>query len=204
MSWETVLTSVISSGFVGALFTWVFQHKVEGFKDELERNRTVESKVWQMKRDACLRALNVANAVLSNYEYESVPKGDITPQCESVENVRACFNELACTCASSEVLDQLKKILCESPPPDAIVDLRNAVRKELGFSTEEIDNDRQNAFVARVKCDPRSMQGVWQICTSWRLESVAQDSTDADELSMAHKDKGLVESTEVSLPLMPQ
>jgi hypothetical protein len=76
---------------------------------------------WQIKKEACLKALNLANAVLSNYEYQNVKKGDISPQYESIENARACFNELACTCDKSDVIDELKKIMFNNPSPDAIV-----------------------------------------------------------------------------------
>jgi hypothetical protein len=107
---------------------------------------------WQIKKEACLKALNVANAVLSNYEYQNVKKGDIMPQYASIESIRSCFNELACTCDGPEVINQLKKIMFDKVSPDAIVDLRNAVRKELKFSKKTIDSDREKAFVAKVNC----------------------------------------------------
>ena len=108
---------------------------------------------FQIKKDACLRALNIANAVLSNYEYPNVKKGDLIPQYESVENTRACFNELACTCKKSDVINELKKIMFDSVTPAAIVDLRAAVRKELGFSKEIIDIDCDKAFIAKANCE---------------------------------------------------
>lgn len=110
---------------------------------------------WQIKKDACLKALNLANAVLSNYEYENVNKGNILPQYESIENARSCFNELACTCEGPEVINALKKIMFDRVSPDAIVDLRNAVRKELKFSNKTIDSDREKAFVGKINCEKR-------------------------------------------------
>ena len=109
--------------------------------------------LWQLKKVACLNALNLANAVLSNYEYPKVKKEDIKPQTESVENARSCFNELACTCDGPEVIDAIKHIIFGNPSPDAIVDLRNAVRKELKFSRTSIDNDREKAFIGKINCD---------------------------------------------------
>ena len=109
--------------------------------------------MWQIKKDACLNALNLANAVLSNYEYSNVNEGDISPQYESIENARACFNELACTCEGPEVINALKHIMFNTVSPDAIVDLRNAVRKELKFSNKTIDSDRENAFVGKINCE---------------------------------------------------
>ncbi len=42
----------------------------------------------------------------------------------------------------------------ESVSPDIIVDLRNAVRKELDFGNEVFDTDRDKAFVGKVGADP--------------------------------------------------
>jgi hypothetical protein len=109
--------------------------------------------MWQIKKAACLKALNIANAVISNYRYTNVPEGDIVPQYENIEEVRACFNELACTCRGPEVMSELKRIMFSPVTPDAIVDLRNAVRRELGFSRKIIDIDRAKAFVGKINCD---------------------------------------------------
>jgi len=146
---QTIITMV-----TGAAVAWYLNTRLERVKDELERDRFVGSHVWQMKKDACLHALNAANAVLSNYKYENPPKEGIIPQFERIETIRACYNELACTCESPNVLKQLKRVMYERVTPDAIVDLRNAVRHELGFSDEEIDKDRENAFVAKTNCQP--------------------------------------------------
>lgn len=108
---------------------------------------------WQIKKAACLRALNIANAVLSNYTYPNVAKGDITPQNESTESVRACFNELACTCDGPEVIRGLKKIMFEQVTPAEIVNLRNAVRRELGFSAKAVDDDLDQSFIGKVNCE---------------------------------------------------
>lgn len=110
---------------------------------------------WQIKKDACLKALNLANAVLSNYEYQHVKKGDISPQYENIENARSCFNELACTCDGPDVINALKKIMFDNPSPDSIVDLRNAVRQELKFSKKTIDSDREKAFVGKINCEKK-------------------------------------------------
>ena len=108
---------------------------------------------WQIKKDACFKALDIADAVLSNYEYQNVTKGDLTPQFESIENVRDCFNKLACTCDGPDVINELKKIMFEKIMPDAIIELRNAVRRELGLGKSNVDIDRAKAFVAKINCD---------------------------------------------------
>jgi len=127
--------------------------ELEKFKVELSRALHQKNEVWIMKRNACLKALNLANAILSNYQYHNVSEGDIVPQQESIESARSCFNELACTCEGPEVIKQLKKIVNGPVAPDSIVDLRSAVRKELGFETESIDLDRTFAFIGKINCD---------------------------------------------------
>jgi hypothetical protein len=117
-----------------------------------ERNKR-EWERWQIKKAACLRALNIANAVLSNYQYRNLSEGEVTPQYESTEAVRACFNELACTCDGPEVIKALKKIMFEQVTPAEIVELRSAVRRELGMGKKAIDDDVEKAFVGKVNCE---------------------------------------------------
>jgi len=128
--------------------------QLEHLKRDLQAELKTQQEVWLLKRDACLKALNVANAVLSNYTYPNVSQDAIDPQCETVATARACFNELACSCEHPDVLNEIKRILFGSVSPDAIVDLRNAVRRELGFSTVQVDEDREKAFIGRLNCDP--------------------------------------------------
>ena len=143
---QNILSSVefwkIAAPVIFAVVAWLFN---ERSKRQWER--------WQLKKTACLKALNIANAILSNYKYSDVKEGEITPQYESVEEVRACFNELACTCNKPNVLNALKRIMFESVAPDAIVDLRTAVRKELRMSLSAVDIDRDKAFIGRVNCN---------------------------------------------------
>lgn len=127
--------------------------ELETVRVELSKSLHQKNEVWIMKRNACLKALNLANAILSNYKYNNISEGNMTPQRESIESARSCFNELACTCEGSEVIEQLKKIMFKDGTIDSIVDLRNAVRKELGFETESIDLDRENAFIGKINCD---------------------------------------------------
>ncbi|WP_426243433.1 hypothetical protein [Psychrobacter sp. TWP2-1-2] len=127
--------------------------ELEKFKIELSESLHQKNEVWIMKRNACLKALDLANAILSNYEYSNVSKENMVPQRESIESARSCFNELACTCESSEVIEQLKKIMFDVGSLDSIVDLRVAVRKELGFDNTSIDIDRERAFLGKINCD---------------------------------------------------
>ena len=69
-----------------------------------------------------------------------------------VAKARECYNAMALSCGSDEVLQQFKRCLGLAHEPikaDMIVDLRNAVRRELEFG-QEIDRDRANAWIARL------------------------------------------------------
>lgn len=140
--WMVTVTLLI------AIWTW---NKNEKSKREWEG--------WQLRKAACLNALNIANALISNHHFENMKVSDLVPQEAKIEDVRACMNELACVCNGPEVLNLMKRIMFFPVRADIIVDLRNAVRKELNMHLEDIDNDREIAFIGSVSCDPR--------CKAW-------------------------------------
>lgn len=125
------------------------------FESELKQEELIKQEKWFLKRTACLNAMNIADCILSNYNYENTKPNDILPSEITTEEVRKCFNELACSCDSTEVIDILKKILFDKVRPDIIVDLRNAVRRELEFGLTNFDKDREKAFVGKIGADPR-------------------------------------------------
>jgi hypothetical protein len=127
---------------------------LSSFESKLKKEEVLRENRWQIKRGACLHALNIADALLSNYKYPRVKQEDIKPSKVTTEEVRTCFNELACTCEKTEVIEILKKILLQPVSPDIIVDLRNAVRRELEFGIDDFDKDRTNAFIGKIGCDP--------------------------------------------------
>lgn len=77
----------------------------------------------------------------------------MTPQFESTEAIRACFNDLACTCDGPEVINGLKRIMFDNITPAEIVKLRTAVRNELGMGRKPIDEDLERAFIGSVNCE---------------------------------------------------
>lgn len=113
---------------------------------------------WKTKKDACEKALDMADAVLSTYEYPNVSSGMILKDEDGVDTIKArkIVNALACSCDTEEVLITFKKVLFGSVSPDIIVDLRNAVRKELKFGRKNIDNDRDRAFIGKLGADPKT------------------------------------------------
>ena len=161
---EVLLSGTAAGAAVSFLMkTWItnrvtasikheYDKKLAELKGEIQTQSSQKHEKWLIKRTACLRALNLANAVLSNYTYPEVTDGDILPQKVRIEDARSCVDELACSCDSSDTLDVLKEIMFGSVTPDIIVDLRNAVRAELDFSSQEIDRDRKRAFIGKLNC----------------------------------------------------
>jgi hypothetical protein len=140
------------------IYQFLFLPKVnktfKKFEFELKQKDLINQEQWKHKRDACFNALNIADSFISNGKYPNVKEGEIKPTKVTTEEVRKCINDLACACTNSEVLEVLKKIMFGSNTPDIIVDLRNAVRKELEFGATDFDKDRVNSFIGKVKFDP--------------------------------------------------
>jgi uncharacterized protein YxjI len=136
------------------IFLPKFNKTFKKFEFELKQKDLINQEQWKHKREACFNALNIADNLLSNYKYPNVKDGEIKPGKITTEEVRKCFNDLACSCRDTTVIEILKKILFESVSPDIIVDLRNAVRIELDFGNEEFDKDRDKAFIGKVGADP--------------------------------------------------
>ncbi len=154
---DIIILSTVFTAIQTFLYQFIFLPKFNKsfkiFEMELKQKDLVNSEKWKLKRDACLNALNIADNILSNYDYPNVKKEHIKRGEVRTEEVRKCFNDLACSCEHTEVIDTLKKILSESVTIDIIVDLRNAVRKELGFGEKNFDTDRHKAFVSMIPCD---------------------------------------------------
>ncbi len=132
----TILTAFITSGVVTALFNWFVASK--------ER---ADQRRWEIKREACLEALEIIDARFADYDWlaangkmDQVDRQDSVP----IIKIRSCFNRLVLTCNNSEVPRMFEKCLhlaIEGKEPEpllmrTVVDLRNAIRKELGFGKE--------------------------------------------------------------------
>lgn len=181
----TLITAVASGGAAGALIVWLgsawiskritasiehsynlklethragLEEKIEIHKSTVRDSELMRQHRWDLKRSACLDALNLIDRFFANLNWgdsaapESQSKADI-------ETVRKCCNALAVSCDSPTVLKEFKQCLGLGPQKplraDMIVDLRNAIRRELGFG-EDLDKDRAGAWVARVNA-PRQL-----------------------------------------------
>jgi len=115
--------------------------QIEVFKSQIKAQESVVQTKWEIKRDACLKALDIVDAYWANIEWQGTDaKGkEIDPsaiekqQPPLIEDIRNCYNSLALSCESDAVLRQYKRCLRISGDfsGDVIVDLRNAIRKEL-------------------------------------------------------------------------
>jgi len=146
MEWIKFFVSIILAAVIGAVVALVTQPIIA-------EKSLIKTEKWTIKQKACLEALDLADAMLSNYSYENVKEGEIIKEEVKTVDVRRCYNKLACSCNNEEILILFKKIFFDKVTIDIIVDLRNAVRRELDFGTA-IDEDRERAYFGRLFCDP--------------------------------------------------
>ena len=130
---------------------WLAQ-RLKAVIEEEYRTREAASKI---KRDACLEALAVVDASLSNQSWTQDGKPlPVHVQPLDIAKARDCYNRLALTCQNQAVIDKYLDALGLHVPGtpakkilgDAIVDLRNAMRAELGFGSE-LKLDRSLAWI---------------------------------------------------------
>lgn len=140
---SAIASSAVVAGAVSALVSSVAEARVSKLSTR-----------WEMKRQTCLSALAVVDAVFAHAQWtmdgKTVPiQAQPRP---TIEVIRRVQNELALTCEDPEVSKNYLRCLGVDDPPtaDALVDLRAAIRRELGFG-EPVDSDRQKAFIARIE-----------------------------------------------------
>ena len=121
------------------------------------KNRTEEAK-FKMKYEACIEALAVVDEFYKLSYGKEVTKDKniigelltLTPF-EIGEKARVCHNKLVLTCDTPDVFNLFKRAIKfdkrEEDGVDIIVDLRKAIRSELGFGTTIIDEDRNIAWI---------------------------------------------------------
>jgi hypothetical protein len=131
----TIITAVITSGAVTALLNWYIKTR--------ERE---EQRRWEIKREACLEALEIIDARFADYQWQTDGADiKVDPQ-DHIETakIRSCFNRLILACENQQVPLLYEKCLNlkvgnEEPKRfdmSTVVDLRNAIRKELGFGKD--------------------------------------------------------------------
>lgn len=140
----TVLVAIGSSTLAAAVVASLLQAK---------RERRAQR--WEMKRAVCKRALDLVDAVYANRTWSGTNGQPlkISPQDPpSISELRGCLNDLAVVCEDPQVVSGFRKCLGvgnhDGPGrADDIVDLRRAIRAELGFG-KPVDVDRDAAYLA--------------------------------------------------------
>jgi hypothetical protein len=132
---STILVAIITSSAVTAILSSFLKSKEIG-----------DQRRWEIKREACLEALEIIDARFADYDWKingesaKVDKQDFIPTAK----IRSCFNRLALACNDSNVPQLFEKCLNlrvddnDSEPLNinTVVSLRNAIRKELGFGKD--------------------------------------------------------------------
>ena len=128
-------------------------------KNAIEKEAYIQRSAHELKRQACLDALDVVDAAMSQLEWKD-DKGNVLPVAKqelNIDSARGAFNQLALTCANPEIVEKYVEALgirTPDEPPitsrgDLIVDLRNKMRTELGFG-EPLDFDRRKAWIGNL------------------------------------------------------
>ena len=140
--YEHVL-SLIFGAIGGGFVTWFF------YKKQAQ---------WEAIREAGLLALETVDAVHSNMDWiENGQSVSVVKQPVDIASARKALNLLSLTCKNPDVVVQYLRALGITTPSvkpeqlagDAIIDLRNAIRVELGFG-QPLQLDRSKAFIAKL------------------------------------------------------
>jgi hypothetical protein len=174
MGIEAILTGGISGMLVTFLLnSWLavrlkaeiesdYARKMDEFRSNLKNDERIRDNRWDLKRQACLDALTLVDAVFSNFDWkQSGTPVRVVKQPVDTAKARDVMNRLALACNDGTVLLEFVSALGlhepNAPAPNLTADrinaLRNAVRKELGFG-KEISLDPAMAFIARLGADP--------------------------------------------------
>jgi hypothetical protein len=112
---------------------------------------------WQYRRDACLNALRIADAVFSHIEFRDAAGHVIQNLAQarpSIREIRDCQNGLTIACRRTDVLQAFQRCIRigESNVPltaSAMDDLRQAVRRECGLG-RKVSVSQERAYIAYV------------------------------------------------------
>ncbi len=125
-------------------------------KSAIEREAHIGRAAFDLKLSACLDALQIVDAVFSQLEWKEADKNLKNIKQElSIAAARRAYNQLALTCKNPRVVEVYARAIGlrgASDPPlsmtaDLIVDLRNAMREELGFGSS-LNYDRNKSWIA--------------------------------------------------------
>lgn len=132
--------------------------KIESVRGDISRANAVEEQKRQLKYEACLEALAVIDAHLSQVFAPENP----TPQPVSAIRAREAHSKLILSCNNILIVEKFGEIYfgprtgeSPRPPTDILNEFRNLIRLELGFGSD-LPLDRERAWVGRATGDPET------------------------------------------------
>lgn len=138
---------------------WKITDIVEGIKSQQDLLKKTQEKKFSLKYDACMDALELIDSYYLSEQEEFInssmqekwldEKVVVLSHLELWERARACHNKLVISCDRKETISEFRKCTwCEwSQTLDRIVDFRKAIRLELSFWEESIDDNREGAWI---------------------------------------------------------
>jgi len=98
---STIITAGVTSGIVSSLLNWFIKSKERG-----------EQRRWEIKREACLEALEIIDARFADYSWQTDGKTIDVDSQKSIETekIRSCFNRLILACENQEPPFYLKNV----------------------------------------------------------------------------------------------
>lgn len=170
--------SLLVNSIVGVIVFYLNQKieqrrdaKVERLKTDLEKElatymareirdiENVQRDRWELKRQACLDALEAVDSYVSHWLADVEGTMPVRQAADTVK-ARRCYNQLVLTCQQPEVIDTFLRIMFLTPRSsmadvtDGLNTLRIAIRKELGFG-QELRLSRERAWFVRLAGDTR-------------------------------------------------
>jgi len=138
--------------------------KVESVKAEIEENKLVFQRKYQLKHEACLDALSLIDAHLS-HALQAAKDGDIIKQYATTEHARTVHNKLILSCEDNSILNKYEEIMFggasagkqQTPPTDLLNEFRNLIRKELGYG-RDLELNREKAWFGKVGFEPKEVK----------------------------------------------
>ncbi|MFI5297708.1 MAG: hypothetical protein ACHREM_06370 [Polyangiales bacterium] len=148
------------SDFVKQVLDWVRELYPNALNDAAEKlrmelelrasDRIAEAR-FRLKHDACLEALAVVDLLYA--KAFGVDRDDDTSDGRNVwARARACHNQLVVACERRDVITAFRHAIGMSGGHSAasVVPLREAIRRELGFGEESVDDDRDKAWIITI------------------------------------------------------
>lgn len=142
------------------------QKEIEFLRFQLKEQDRVSEAKFRLKYKACMDALSVVDEIYlikakdklkAFCDKHGITWPDPKETAKLFSRIRRCHNNLILTCDGQDVIEIFKKITGLIPTQytaDIVIDLRAAIRRELGFSGEIVETNREFAWFLVISPDP--------------------------------------------------